>query len=35
MSRYQLQMEEAVIEKGDKLRTRGDVAYLEGMKKAK
>ncbi|KAK3956296.1 hypothetical protein QBC32DRAFT_331424 [Pseudoneurospora amorphoporcata] len=35
MSRYQLQMEEAVIEKGDKLRTGGDVAYLESMKKAK
>jgi len=32
MSRYQLDMEEAVIEKGNKLRTGGDVEYLAGMK---
>ncbi len=35
MKKYQLGMEKAVIEKGTKLRTGGDVAYLEGMKKAK
>ncbi|KAK4217671.1 phosphoribosylaminoimidazole carboxylase [Rhypophila decipiens] len=32
MKKYQLEMEEAVIEKGTKLRTGGDVAYLAGMK---
>lgn len=32
MKNYQLEMEEAVIEKGTKLRDGGDVAYLEGMK---
>ncbi|KAK1755025.1 Phosphoribosylaminoimidazole carboxylase [Echria macrotheca] len=33
MKKYQLDMEEAVIEKGTKLREGGDVAYLAGMKK--
>ncbi|KAK5663699.1 hypothetical protein OQA88_4130 [Cercophora sp. LCS_1] len=33
MKKYQLEMEEAVIEKGTKLREGGDVAYLAGMKK--
>lgn len=32
MKKYQHDMEEAVIEKGAKLRTGGDVAYLAGMK---
>lgn len=32
MKKYQLNMEEAVIEKGTKLRMGGDVAYLAGMK---
>ena len=33
MRQYQLDMEEAVIEKGTKLRVGGDVAYLQGMAK--
>lgn len=32
MRRYQLDMEEAVIEKGTKLRTSGDIQYLADMK---
>ncbi|KAK3329573.1 hypothetical protein B0H66DRAFT_541504 [Apodospora peruviana] len=32
MKKYQLDMEEAVIEKGTKLRTAGDVEYLANMK---
>ncbi|KAK3336553.1 hypothetical protein B0T19DRAFT_396290 [Cercophora scortea] len=35
MKKYQLDMEEAVIVKGTKLRTEGDVEYLESMKKPK
>ncbi|KAK0618061.1 phosphoribosylaminoimidazole carboxylase [Bombardia bombarda] len=35
MRKYQLDMEEAVIEKGSKLRTGGDVQYLESMKSSK
>jgi phosphoribosylaminoimidazole carboxylase len=31
MRKYQLEMEEQVIVKGDKLRQEGDVAYLAGM----
>ncbi|KAK4170305.1 hypothetical protein QBC43DRAFT_340058 [Cladorrhinum sp. PSN259] len=33
MKKYQLEMEEAVIVKGTKLREAGDIEYLEGMKK--
>lgn len=33
MKQYQLEMEEAVIIKGTKLREAGDVEYLERMKK--
>ena len=33
MKQYQLEMEEAVIVKGTKLREAGDAEYLEGMKK--
>jgi len=33
MKKYQLDMEEAVIEKGNMLREGGDVAYLASMKK--
>lgn len=33
MKKYQREMEDAVIEKGTKLREGGDVAYLAGMKK--
>ncbi|KAK4231707.1 hypothetical protein QBC38DRAFT_465357 [Podospora fimiseda] len=33
MKKYQIEMEEAVIVKGTKLREVGDIGYLEGMKK--
>ena len=33
MKKYQRDMEEAVLEKADKLRQGGDVAYLASMKK--
>lgn len=33
MKKYQVDMEEAVIVKGTKLREGGDAAYLAGMKK--
>jgi phosphoribosylaminoimidazole carboxylase len=32
MLKYQFDMEEAVIEKGDRLRTGGDEEYLKSMK---
>jgi phosphoribosylaminoimidazole carboxylase len=34
MKAYQLQMEEGVIAKGDKLKEIGDLAYLAAAKKA-
>jgi phosphoribosylaminoimidazole carboxylase len=35
MKKYQISMEDAVIEKGNKLRSLGDIDYLEAMAKVR